>query len=77
MINMIEKMKMLENMNLTDLKELKTAILAYDLSLNSNEITLKEIDAIEETMEYYWDEDGITYFISEDLVSKYDELLED
>ena len=77
MINMIEKMKMLENMSLADLKELKTAILAYDLSLNSNEITLKEIDAVEETMEYYWDEDGITHFISEDLVSKYDELLED
>jgi hypothetical protein len=74
---MIEKMKMLENMNLADLKELKTAILAYDLSLNSNEITFKEIDAIEETMEYYWDEDGIAHFISEDLVSKYDELLED
>ena len=57
--------------------ELKTALLAYDLGLNSNEITLEEIDNVESAIEFYYDTDDLTFFVDERIIDNYNESQED
>lgn len=73
---MLEKLKELEQMSLSELREWKEAWLAYDISLNSNEITIHEIEAIEKTIEDYYEDDHFISFISEDVIDRFEEYRE-
>lgn len=68
---MLEKLKELENMEVYDIKELKTALLAYDLGLTSDEISIMEIDAVEEAIQVYYDNDAILSFINPEIIEQY------
>lgn len=74
---MIEKLKELEKLSYDEMMELKTALLAYDLGLNSNEITLEEIDNVESAIEFYYDTDDLTFFVDERIIDNYNESQED
>ena len=74
---MIEKLKELEKLRYDEMMELKTALLAYDLGLNSNEITLEEIDNVESAIEFYYDTDDLTFFVDERIIDNYNESQED
>lgn len=74
---MIEKLKELEKLSYDEMMELKTALLAYDLGLNSNEITLEEIDNVESAIEFYYDTDDLTFFVDERIIDNYNESRED
>lgn len=74
---MIEKLKELEKLSYDEMMELKTALLAYDLGLNSNEITLEEIDNAESAIEFYYDTDDLTFFVDERIIDNYNESQED
>ena len=74
---MLEKLKELEKLSYDEMMELKTALLAYDLGLNSNEITLEEIDNVESAIEFYYDTDDLTFFVDERIIDNYNESQED
>ena len=74
---MLGKLKELENLSYDEMMELKTALLAYDLGLNSNEITLEEIDNVESAIEFYYDTDDLTFFVDERIIDNYNESKED
>jgi len=73
---MLEKMKMLEKMNLDEVLELKEALIAYDLGLESNNITLQEIEKVQNAFNFYWENDDLTYFIDERIIDVYNDMEE-
>jgi hypothetical protein len=75
---MLDKLKMIENMaeNFDELMEFKKAFLAYEMGLYSNSITLEQIDALDVAIEYYYDQDDISFFTDERIVDAFDACFE-
>lgn len=71
---MLEKMKMIEEIarDFKELTEFKQALLAYEMGIRSDEITVNQIDAIEDAINDYYDRDEICYFIDERIVDEYE-----
>ena len=76
---MLDKLKMIENMaeNFDELMEFKKAFLAYEMGLYSNSITLEQIDALDVAIEYYYDQDDISFFTDERIVDAFDACFDD
>lgn len=70
---MLEKMKMIESLDFDEILELKQALLAYDLGLESSSIRLEEIDKVESAFDFYYDNDDLTYFVDERIIDAYNE----
>ena len=73
---MIEKLKEIEKMSLNELKEFKQAVLAYDLGLSADTMTVEQIDAIEKTINWYFNDDDAE-FISSELSYVFNSIMED
>ncbi len=58
---MLEKLKMLDSLNFNDVLELKQAIIAYDLGLTVESITLDQIDRVENAFDFYWNNDDLPF----------------
>lgn len=73
-MGMLDKLKMIENMaeNFDELMEFKKAFLAYEMGLYSNSITLEQIDALDVAIEYYYDQDDISFFTDERIIDAFD-----
>ena len=71
---MLEKLKMIEEIarDFKELTEFKQALLAYEMGIRSDEITINQADAIEDAIEDYYDRDEICYFIDERIVDEYE-----
>ena len=69
---MLEKMRWLEGLTIAEMVELKSAILAHDLSLTADTITVGEAEAIDIAMNFYYDADYITSFVNPEVVEVYD-----
>ncbi len=71
---MLEKMKMIEEIarDFKELTEFKQALLAYEMGIRSDEITVNQADAIEDAINDYYDRDEICYFIDERIVDEYE-----
>ena len=71
---MLEKLKMIEEIarDFKDLTEFKEALLAYEMGIRSDEITINQYDAIDDAIEDYYDRDEICYFIDERIVDEYE-----
>ena len=70
---MIEKLKKIENLDFNEILELKQALLAYELGLESNTITFEQINKIENAFNFYYENDDIAYFIDERIIDTYNE----
>ena len=70
---MLEKMKMIESLDFDEILELKQALLAYDLGLESSSIRLEEIDKVESAFDFYYENDDLTYFVDERIIDAYNE----
>ena len=70
---MLEKMKMIESLDFDEILELKQALLAYDLGLESSSIRLEEIDKVENAFDFYYENDDLTYFVDERIIDAYNE----
>lgn len=70
---MIEKLKKIENLDFNEMLELKQALLAYELGLESNTITFEQINKIENAFNFYYENDDIAYFIDERIIDTYNE----
>ena len=70
---MLEKMKMIESLDFDEILELKKALLAYDLGLESSSIKLEEIDKVESAFDFYYENDDLTYFVDERIIDAYNE----
>lgn len=68
---MLEKMKMIESLDFDEILELKQALLAYDLGLESSSIKLEEIDKVESAFDFYYENDDLTYFVDERIIDAY------
>lgn len=73
---MLEKMKMIESLDFDEILELKQALLAYDLGLESSSIKLEEIDKVENAFDFYYNNDDLTYFIDERIIDAYNDMEE-
>ena len=71
---MLEKLKMIEEIarDFKELTEFKQALLAYEMGIRSDEITINQYDAIVDAIEDYYDRDEICYFIDERIVDEYE-----
>ena len=71
---MLEKLKMIEEIarDFKELTEFKQALLAYEMGIRSDEITINQADAIVDAIEDYYDRDEICYFIDERIVDEYE-----
>ena len=70
---MIEKLKKIENLDFNEMLELKQALLAYELGLESNTITFEQINKVENAFNFYYENDNIAYFIDERIIDTYNE----
>ena len=70
---MIEKLKKIENLDFNEILELKQALLAYELGLESNTITFEQINKVENAFNFYYENDDIAYFIDERIIDTYNE----
>ena len=70
---MLEKLKMIESLDFSEMLELKQALLAYDLGLESNTITFEQIDKVENAFNFYYEKDDLTYFVDERIIDTYNE----
>ena len=70
---MIEKLKKIENLDFNEMLELKQALLAYELGLESNSITFEQINKVENAFNFYYENDDIAYFIDERIIDTYNE----
>ena len=70
---MIEKLKKIENLDFNEMLELKQALLAYELGLESNTITFEQINKVENAFNFYYENDDIAYFIDERIIDTYNE----
>ena len=70
---MLEKLKMIESLDFSEMLELKQALLAYDLGLESNTITFEQIDKVENAFDFYYENDDLTYFVDERIIDTYNE----
>ena len=73
---MLEKLKMIESLDFSEMLELKQALLAYDLGLESNTITFEQIDKVENAFNFYYENDDLTYFIDERVIDAYNDMEE-
>lgn len=73
---MIEKLKEIEKMSIDELLEFKQAVLAYDLGFSSDTITLEQINAVEKTIEWYYNDDDAE-FISSETFDMFNSIIED
>lgn len=72
---MLEKLKMLVKMDYDEIIELKQALLAYDLGFEEpKNMTLKEIEKVEKTFDFYYSNDDLTYFIDERIIDAYNDM---
>ena len=76
-MNLIYRKTFLKNVynlskNFDELMEFKKAFLAYEMGLYSNSITLEQIDALDVAIEYYYDQDDISFFTDERIVDAFD-----
>jgi hypothetical protein len=71
---MLEKLKMIEEIarDFKELTEFKQALLAYEMGIRSDEITINQADAIADAINDYYDRDEICYFIDERIVDEYE-----
>ena len=63
----------IENLDFNEMLELKQALLAYELGLESNTITFEQINKIENAFNFYYENDDIAYFIDERIIDTYNE----
>lgn len=56
-------------LNLDEILEVKKALLAYDLGLENP--TQEQEEHLNETMEYYLNDEDITFFIDKDIIDYY------
>ncbi len=73
---MLEKLKMIESLDFSEMLELKQALLAYDLGLESNTITFEQVDKVENAFNFYYENDDLTYFIDERVIDAYNDMEE-
>ena len=71
---MLEKLRMIEEIarDFNELTEFKKALLAYEMGIRSDEITINQYDAIDDAIADYYDRDEICYFIDERIVDEYE-----
>lgn len=58
-----------KELNLDEILEVKKALLAYDLGLENP--TQEQEEHLNETMEYYLNDENITFFIDKDIIDYY------
>lgn len=68
---MFEKLKEIENMSTNEIVELQQAMLAYDLNLSSDTMTLEEADCIKSTIEAYYEDAECIYFINQKIINNF------
>lgn len=68
---MLEKMKMLEKLKVEEILELKKALIAYDLGLEADTVTIEEIEKVENAFDFYWNNDDLSYFVDERIIDEY------
>ena len=73
---MLEKLKMIESLDFSEMLELKQALLAYDLGLESKTIPFEHIDKVENAFNFYYENDDLTYFIDERVIDAYNDMEE-
>ena len=56
-------------LNLDEILEVKKALLAYDLGLENP--TQEQEERLNKTMEYYLNDENITFFIDKDIIDYY------
>lgn len=74
---MMKELKRIEKMDYQDILDLKKALLAYDLGIVSNEIKDTEKDNLDNVIDYYYENDDITFFINEKLIDYYYSLYDE
>lgn len=74
---MLEKLKEIENLDLDEMTELKQAILAYDLGLETDTITIQEAENIETAIEAYYEVESIYNYVNEDIIQIYKDITEE